>query len=177
MTEEGIRPISVQVYAPEGSPPVSGTTLRAVRVWALVQHALTVAVEHGQANMTEREGHVAIVGRAVELSDEDVARIRAQGPTDESLAVVARFYNLAGVLGLPPAKQVELNLDLPRTTASKWVRRAREKGLLGDPATGRRTPIVTDDEPKMSDTERREHMEQALHVFGWRDDRGEHPEA
>jgi hypothetical protein len=34
------------------------------------------------------------------------------------------------VLGLPPAKQVELSFEVPRTTASKWVRRARERGFL-----------------------------------------------
>jgi hypothetical protein len=64
------------------------------------------------------------------LSDQDVAYLRLQGPTDDSLEWVAYFYNLAGVLGLPPARQVEVGLDLPRTTATKWIRRARDKGLL-----------------------------------------------
>jgi len=65
-----------------------------------------------------------------DLSDEEVARLRKQGPTDETLGWVAYFYNLAGILGLPPAKQVEVSLRVPRTTASKWVRRAKEKGLI-----------------------------------------------
>jgi hypothetical protein len=47
-----------------------------------------------------------------------------------TLEWVAFFYNLGRAVGLPPARQVELELNVPRTTASKWVRRAREEGLI-----------------------------------------------
>jgi len=120
MTKEGIRPTSVKVAAQEGGPPVTGTTLRALRVWDLARAAIPSTVSNA-------------------LSDEDVARLRTQGPTDETLGWVAYFYNLAGVLGVPPARQVEIDLGLPRTTASKWVRRAREKGLIGAQAPVQRT--------------------------------------
>ena len=130
MTKEGIRPTSVKVAAQEGSPPVTGTTLRALRVWDLARAAIPLGISRGA--QTEQEGGSFVTSTVSNaLPDEDVARLRAQGPTDETLGWVAYFYNLAGVLGLPPAKQVEVSLEVPRTTASKWVRRAREKGLIG----------------------------------------------
>jgi transposase-like protein len=44
--------------------------------------------------------------------------------------VAAWVYNVASLVGLPPAKKVERELGLPRTTASKWIRRARDMGLI-----------------------------------------------
>ncbi|MEE6295705.1 hypothetical protein [Georgenia wangjunii] len=129
-TAEGVRPVTVKVTAQEGSPPVSGTVLRAVRVWDLAVEAILRAVRPSEVESTGGGVRVTRIASSAALSDEDVARLRAQGPTDETLRWVAYFYNLGAVIGLPPARQVELNLGLPRTTASKWVRRAREKGLI-----------------------------------------------
>lgn len=131
MTGEGIRPTSVKVTAQEGSPPVTGTTLRALRVWDLARTAIPFGLSHG-VQTEQADGSFVTQFDPVDgdLSDEDVARLRTQGPTDETLGWVAYFYNLAGILGLPPAKQVEVSLKVPRTTASKWVRRAKEKGLI-----------------------------------------------
>jgi len=131
MTGEGIRPTSVKVTAQEGSPPVTGTTMRALRVWDLARAAIPFGLSQG-VQTEQEDGSFVTQFDPVDgdLSDEDVARLRAQGPTDETLGWVAYFYNLAGILGLPPAKQVEVSLKVPRTTASKWVRRAKEKGLI-----------------------------------------------
>ena len=131
MTAEGIRPTSVTVTAQQDSPAVTGTTLRALRVWDLAREAILIGVSRGTRTDTKDGSfEVGIMGSA--LPNEEVARLRAQGPTDETLGWVAYFYKLGDVLGLPPAKQVEVSLQLPRTTASKWVRRAREKGLIAD---------------------------------------------
>ena len=131
MTGEGIRPTSVKVTAQEGSPPVTGTTLRALRVWDLARAAIPAGLSHGVRTEQEDGSFVTQFDPVdSDLSDEEVARLRKQGPTDETLEWVAYFYNLAGILGLPPAKQVEVSLKVPRTTASKWVRRAKEKGLI-----------------------------------------------
>jgi len=130
MTEEGIRPTSVKVTAQEGSPPVTGTTLRALRVWDLARAAIPEGLSHGVRTEQADGSFVTQFDPVGDLSDEEVARLRKQGPTDETLGWVAYFYNLAGILGLPPAKQVEVSLRVPRTTASKWVRRAKEKGLI-----------------------------------------------
>src|ERR1019366_3914696 len=47
MTAEGIRPTSVKVSAQEGSPPVTGTTLRALRVWDLAREAILLGISRG----------------------------------------------------------------------------------------------------------------------------------
>lgn len=128
MTPDGIRPTSVKVTAQAGSPHVTGTTLRAVRVWDLARHAILTGVHRGSSSASDGVTRWDLASPA--LPDTEIARLRAQGPTEETLTEVALLYNFAGVLGLPPAKFVEVNLEIPRTTASKWVRRAREKGLV-----------------------------------------------
>ena len=141
MTEEGIKPVSVLFASHDESPALTSTTLRSIKLGALTQQVLVRSVQSGQIKMpSDYEIVIDSQGPVSELSDDEVKRIREQGPTDESLQWAANFYNLGQVLGLPPAKQVEVNLGLPRTTASKWVRRAREKGLLVDSISGKRTP-------------------------------------
>lgn len=100
--------------------------MRALKVGELVKEAVTAEVMPGRGDAGGGDYEFAIV----DFSEAEAARLRAQGPTDETLKWVAFFYGLGSVLGLPPAKQVESNLGVPRTTASKWVRRARERGLL-----------------------------------------------
>lgn len=130
MVSGAIRPTAVTVSADEGSPPVTGTILRAVKVSELSRMVLLAAVHRGRPDFQEHV--VSIEPDSLTVSDAEQATIRQAGPTDESLAAVAFFYNLAMLIGGPPARYVELKLGLPRTTASKWVRRAREKGLILD---------------------------------------------
>ena len=59
------------------------------------------------------------------------------GPSDEDLRTVAALYQVAYATGQAPTKLVMNRLDLPRSTASRWVRMARDRGLLG-PATPRK---------------------------------------
>ncbi|MGI8868763.1 MAG: hypothetical protein ACR2F6_07920 [Mycobacteriales bacterium] len=65
------------------------------------------------------------------LSDEDIARLKAAGPTEDTLKWVARSYRLALILGEPPTRAVERDLRVPRSTAGRWVALARERGHLG----------------------------------------------
>lgn len=141
MTGEGIKPVSFQLFAQDESPALSGTTLRQIKLTALTQQVLVHSVQSGKIKTSSTyEVIIDSDGLVTELSDDKIREIREQGPTDESLRWVANFYNLGQLLGLPPARQVELNLGLPRTTASKWVRRARGKGLLVESISGKRTP-------------------------------------
>lgn len=119
LTTEGIRPTSVTVDGQ--SRPVSGTTLRAVRVWDLAEQAIRLGLDRTS-------------GAPTVLSSKKAAQLRASGPQTETLEWVAFFYNLGHAIGLAPARKVELELGVPRTTASKWVRRAREAGLIHEPA-------------------------------------------
>jgi transposase len=59
------------------------------------------------------------------------------GPSDEDLRAVADVYGLAFVTGGAPTKTVMERLGLPRSTAGRWIKMARERGLLG-PATPRK---------------------------------------
>lgn len=129
MTADGPRPAAVTVTAAEGSPPVTSSTLRAVKVWDLARAGIITGAHRGRSEATS-DGGTATELLSTSLTDQDIELIRLRGPVRESLEWAAWFYNLARVLGLPPAKQVELELGLPRTTAAKWIRRARDMGLI-----------------------------------------------
>jgi hypothetical protein len=59
------------------------------------------------------------------------------GPSHQDLRAVADIYQLAYLTGASPTKTVMERFGLPRSTASRWIRLAREHGLLG-PATPRK---------------------------------------
>ena len=52
------------------------------------------------------------------------------GPTDETLRWVARIYRLALLVGDAPTQAVAEGLSVPRSTAGRWVTRARDRGHL-----------------------------------------------
>ena len=59
------------------------------------------------------------------------------GPTDEALYAVAAVYRRALMVGEPPTKAVVDGLGLARSTAGRWVMKAREKGFLGKTTKGK----------------------------------------
>lgn len=60
------------------------------------------------------------------------------GPSDEALSLVATAYRIAYACGLPPTRYVEQSLRLSRATAGRWIREARNQGLLGETVPGRK---------------------------------------
>lgn len=54
-----------------------------------------------------------------------------RGPTEEALRRAAWVYRTAHLMGLPPTESVSQDLDLPRSTAGRWVSMARQRGFLG----------------------------------------------
>jgi hypothetical protein len=54
-----------------------------------------------------------------------------QGPTDQALKRAAAVYRMAHLMGLPPTETVAQDLELPRSTAGRWVSMARQRGFLG----------------------------------------------
>ena len=58
-------------------------------------------------------------------------RLRAEGPTDDTLRVVARVYRMAVVVRDDPTRAVASTFDVPRPTASRWVQMARKRRFLG----------------------------------------------
>ena len=79
---------------------------------------------------------VASISNAGELTPETAARLRENGPTSETLAVVARLYREGWRVGRPTLA-VATGLGIPRSTAGRWVAAARDpkRRLLG-PAEG-----------------------------------------
>lgn len=136
---------------PEG-PPVSGDALRRVPVAEYVSRAVDNAgywLLEGQAPLTVTiEGetlplasipfddqHVAVpvggVGRTAEYKAATRAP-RAQGRvTDETLREVADVYRRSHGKREPPTQAVMTEWRVSRTTASRWIRRARARGYLG----------------------------------------------
>lgn len=70
------------------------------------------------------------------------ADIGKAGPTTETLQWVARIYRTALLVGDAPAQAVASALGVPRSTASRWATRARDRGYLSvvDPRAGRVEP-------------------------------------
>lgn len=120
----------------DDGPPITSEGLRQIPVAAF----LRLAVEGSllRVGPTIREGNKSTWKLTptgpIALSE----RARAGGgPSEDDLRAVADVYQLAHVTGGAPTKTVMERLGLPRSTASRWVRMARERGLLG-PATPRK---------------------------------------
>lgn len=134
-TVDGIRPVQVLVQSGAGDQrvPVTGTTLRAVKVWELAREGLTMAAKRGEfTDYVSAPGkpNTKGIGAAKGRPSGTPTDLKRQGPTGDSLRWAAYFYNLASVLGLPPLKEVATRLDLSSATAGRWVRKAREQGLI-----------------------------------------------
>lgn len=86
------------------------------------------------------------------LPEELVAEIKADGPSNESLRWVARIYTIAEAFNLPPGQAVREQLGMPTPTASVWIRRARDRGIL------RRWPLppIAENGPALLQHDRRE---------------------
>lgn len=61
----------------------------------------------------------------------------SEGPTDANLEWTAVIYRFAYATRYDPTIAVMEALDLPRSTAARWVMTARKKGLLGPTVEGR----------------------------------------
>lgn len=62
-------------------------------------------------------------------NDKRPAELLANGPTDDALRYVVDVYQLAYACGLNPTKAVT-ERGIARSTAERWIRKAREKGML-----------------------------------------------
>lgn len=137
LVEGFLRPTAITVSSRAGQE-VTSTDLRAVNVKQLWRSAI---VRHFKYHRdfhsweTSVPGHV-MVESPVQLPDEDLEKLRLRGPVRETLEYVADIYSLGLVLGLAPALYVQQTFagenlaPLPRTTATKWIKKARDLGLI-----------------------------------------------
>lgn len=105
-------------------PEITGEMLRAVRVQDYMRKGFQGLV-----------GVVAADGNLLLRETEMVARTdRLQLPEDVTtlgtLRWVARVYRVAALRSEPPAKSVAERLGLNQRTATRWIARARQEGLL-----------------------------------------------
>jgi hypothetical protein len=120
----------------EDGPPVTTEGLRQLPVAAFLRLAVEGnLLRVGPTEYDDRTSSWKLTPTGpIALSE----RARAGGgPSEQDLRAVADVYQLAHVTGGAPTKTVMQRLGLPRSTASRWVRMARERGLLG-PATPRK---------------------------------------
>ncbi|MGH3722042.1 MAG: hypothetical protein ACRDRI_25010 [Pseudonocardiaceae bacterium] len=110
---------------PDG-PPVTGEAIRSVPVAALTQFA---AREVLRIVSIADNGEISAVPAGV--PEEQVQYVRDHGLTDKTVEIVAHTYRLALLMGNTPTKMVEEWLEVPRSTAGRWIATARERGLLG----------------------------------------------
>ena len=107
----------------ESGKPVTGDGIRKIPVAAYV----SAAVREAARQVATRSG-----GEALPVPVGQGARSYSKrGPVDDTLREVAAVYRLAYVAGEAPLKSVVSAFDIPRSTASRWVAAARDKGFLG----------------------------------------------
>jgi len=113
--------LSVEAAGPASE--VTGAALRELKVQSLLRDALADMVE------IELQG-----GGFFDVRDVAAARdeITSAGPSSrEAMLAVSRVYRAAQIASARPAKAVQDVLALTQPTATLWIRRARELGLLG----------------------------------------------
>lgn len=140
LVENVLRPTAITVSSRTGEE-VTSTDLRAVNVkqlWrsAIVQHLVYRRGYHSWETVDLKQ---VLIESPIQLPDEDLERLRLRGPEHDTLEYVADIYSLGRLLGLAPALYVQQafageNLEpLPRTTATKWIKKARDLGLIQEP--------------------------------------------
>lgn len=141
----GIRVEAFTILSLDGSN-ISSSEWRGVApydIWEEIAPSLLwKEVDSGPAEVTVNspDNSEKFYNRYTGESSDYVAQLRAQGgSSEETLKFVARVYGLAEGLSVSPNKFVQEAfaangaLDpLPRATASKWIRAARDKGLMVD---------------------------------------------
>lgn len=107
--------------------PVNSEALRSVPVAELVRYA-GAAVHY----IKERQEQGGMTIEAAWPSEEDGAYVARHRLDDETLPIVARIYWVAYLIRDPPTQKVEKLLNLPRSTAGRWVSAARKGGFLAE---------------------------------------------
>jgi hypothetical protein len=119
----------------KGGPPITTESIRQSRLATLLH--LAVESQVVESTPTDDGGYKAAWPHwSIKPALSERARAGG-GPSDEDLRSIATVYQVAYALGAPPTRTVMERFGLPRSTASRWIRVARERGLLG-PATPRK---------------------------------------
>ncbi|RCS67675.1 hypothetical protein CIK68_14255 [Brachybacterium alimentarium] len=102
----------------EGEREITGSTLRKLPVGHLVNGIAWTYARTPGPNGEERFSPIPQWDRP-----ED-------GPDSDTLLRVAHLFALEYASGGTPVRRIEADLDVPRSTAENWVRRAKDRGLI-----------------------------------------------
>lgn len=132
----GVRPVAITVSSLIGEE-ITSTDLRAVQTKNLWRAAIVKHVTYQRLFRFEWEEWDGKVAResSIKLPTHMLDRMRLRGPERSTLEYVVDLYTFADTIGLAPALFVqEVFADgftpLPRTTATKWIKKARDMGLF-----------------------------------------------
>lgn len=112
--------ISLQLIPKKNRPNLTAKGLREIRLGELHEDAHWAALNHYGLEFFHLMGHIESVG----------AIQGGNGPTDRTLMMLAEVYKRGEVLDGKPVAAVMSFFDLPRSTATRWVRKARDAGFL-----------------------------------------------
>ena len=138
----------------EGRAPVTASALRSVPLGKLVNEYLKELRAAGPSVASRRvvsgtaddyrEAADDLAGRHTESEAEAIQQLASEprrggrkGHGDDHYAAVAEFYATAWTDGVHPTEAVAEHWTVAKTTAAKWVSRARELGFLEPTTKGR----------------------------------------
>lgn len=125
---------SVSVAQAADGPPVDADTVRSLPLSRIIAHAVEgrlFGVKSAKAAASGENPHTL-----TPLSWPTPER--GAGPTEDNIRLVSIVYRVAYACGVPPTKYVEEAMGLARATAGRWIRLARERGLLGETEPGKK---------------------------------------
>lgn len=132
----------------DGGEPVTGDTLRRLPIQHMVREVVDAAMWIGTPRSAGAMNYPEGVGPLDEPSEgEDYFEMghfgksqreaAAEGPVDSTLRQVAASYLVAYACGLPPGATIAAEFGIPRSTAGRWIAKAREKQFLGPAEPGK----------------------------------------
>lgn len=116
----------IQVEAQAGGAPVNSTVLHAVAVGELVKTVTGRIAFKGWKRAAGNGEEITLLA----LTDQEAELVRLRGPVPSSLEWTAKIYTAAQAAGLDPVQMVTRVIGLKPPTATRWVRRAKDQGLI-----------------------------------------------
>ncbi|MEV6096028.1 hypothetical protein [Nocardia sp. NPDC051981] len=120
---DGVRVAPLAVHIASTGAAISGTDLRAIAVNEVLAGSLTAGADL-VGFLAHDEGWTLVP------TEEDKERIRREGPTPENVECVAAHFLYARATRTPASEYVQFQFGLPKPTAARWLRKAREMGLI-----------------------------------------------
>jgi hypothetical protein len=138
----GVSRFDVQTDEEEQGPPVTSEGIRQVPMQELIRaHAPRLLHRVKKVPNTSNDFRATLASdefKVTPLRRLSFKRFAKSGPTDEALEHVALIYRLAYACNDNPTAAVVEAFGLPRSTAERWVSKARDLGFIDIPDPRRR---------------------------------------